>query len=213
MLGLLALASAAVVLLAGSFLRQSPNPLGSGRILAYVPIGETGTAYLLGTDGSVREALELPAGACPQLLRDADAVAVRRRSDWLFQALADGAMRQVSLNYTGGERWSANGRAFALVDIEAGPISVFTFPDGDAANPTVARYPVAGALDGVFSPDGDRLVVLVPVDASTLGVHVLAAGVDALVAAVPSEAVTSRPGPRVADAMLALITRDPDGPG
>ena len=71
-----------------------------------------------------------------------------------------------------------------MVDMER-EASVITFPDGDFVNPTVTRYPIAGAIDGFFSEDGSRLAIPAAEGEDRLAIHVLEGGTDTVVATVP----------------------------
>ena len=107
-LGLLALASAAALLVAGGLLRPDPAPLGGGRILVWLQSGPGGgMAHLLGVDGieTASRSFESRSGDCPVLLAGADRVATRGYGNIRFVPFSAGAASQVSVGYTGGERW------------------------------------------------------------------------------------------------------------
>ena len=191
-LGLLALASVAGLLFAGGLLRSDPAPLGGGgRSLVWLPSGvNAGTAHLLGADGVERASRAMESRGCPTLLGSADAMAVPGFGSLSFRGFVPGEAGQVSTADSGGERWSPDHRALALVDMETGPVSVVTFPDGDFVNPRSTRYAIKGALEGSFSPDGSRLAVPVRSDASTIAIHLLQGGTDTMLATVQTLDVT-----------------------
>jgi hypothetical protein len=187
-LGLLTLAALAALLLAGGAVVHEPPPEGgSGRILVYVPIADTATAYLMTPDGTITATRELTTQrTCPTLLRDADGLWLNERFQERFVSFDGPGASRTSLNYAGFERWSPDQSAFALVDMEAGPVSVVTFPGGDPTEPTVTRYPIGKSRFVLFPQVGTRLVDLVADDATTLSIHVLENGIDTPVTRIPT---------------------------
>ena len=151
-LGLLALASVAGLLFAvtrGPTLRHSAAV--AVRSMAAFGVN-AGTAHLLGADGVERA---LARHGVPRLPDGSSAA----RTPWpspgsarsSFRGFVPGEAGQVSTADSGGERWSPDDRALALVDMATGPVSVVTFPDGDFVNPRSTRYAIKGALEGSFS--------------------------------------------------------------
>ena len=159
-----------------------------GRILVGLPTGDGVETHLLrdGVEvgGSPRTAISR--GGCPVLLRTADGIAVRDRwKGYRFESFAgDIGSGWFSTNYHGGERWSADHSALALIDMD-NAASVLTFPDGDLERPTVTTYPAPGSIEGFFSTDGTHLALAVPDGRGSLAIHALEGGVDEVVATVP----------------------------
>lgn len=213
-LGLLALATIGAALLAGAFLRSTPEPLGDGgRILAWLPTGPgAGTAYLVGTDGTIRATRDAESRSCPVLLGSADAIATGGFGSLFIRSLTGAGTGQLSTDYAGFERWSDDRRAIALVDMENGPATVATFPGGDTENPAETIYPITGSLEGAFSPDGARFALLAPAGDDQIAVHVLAGGTDTVVteltaARAPTSITWAPDGGHV-----VLATVEADGP-
>ena len=181
-LGLLALASAAALLVAGGLLRPDPAPLGGGRILVWLQSGPGGgMAHLLGVDGieTASRSFESRSGGCPVLLAGADGVATRGYGNIRFVPFSAGAASQVSVGYTGGERWSPDHRVLALMNSDDDSVSIVTFPDGDTTYESTIRYPLGFSLDsadGAFSADGRRFVVTSVADAATSRVSLIEEG-------------------------------------
>ena len=181
-LGLLALASAAALLVAGSLPRPDPAPLGGGRILVWLPSGPGGgTAHLLGVDGieTASRGFESRGGGCPVLLAGADGVATPGYGNIRFSPFSAGAASQVSVRYAGGERWSPDHRVLALMNSDDDSVSLVTFPDGDPANESTTRYPLGFSLDsadGAFSADGRRFMVASAADAGAIRVTLVEEG-------------------------------------
>ena len=212
-LGLLALASLVGFLFAGGFLAPAPTPLGGGgRIMAWLP--STGTAHLLNVEGVEWGSWRGPVSVCPTLMAEADVIGVQHRFSTQFVSILDGTTSEKRKNYGGFELWSPDQSAYAMVDAEKGPASVITFPDGDAAHPTVTRYQVFGGWSGSFSPDGSRLALPIPAGPDGLAIHVLQDGTDTVVATVPTHdsRFTGDISWSQDAASLVLVTSDMDGP-
>ncbi|HEY3335450.1 MAG TPA: hypothetical protein VGK16_09480 [Candidatus Limnocylindrales bacterium] len=164
-LGLLAALALGGALVAGALLRAQPGPLGGGgRLMVFT----RGTAIVLGADGSMQgsRSVETRGGSCPRLVAGGAGLAASTFGGIRVGGIdAPGKATMLGTNYSGGERWSRDGRVLARVRFTEG-ITFTTFPDGptgDPVNVDVAPGAIGsgiGVIEANLSPDGSTLAVL-----------------------------------------------------
>lgn len=168
-LGLLAFASAAALLVAGSIQPPGPLPLnGGGRILVSYPVGP---GALLTIDGASVSSRLVDVSGCPRAIANADAVATYTRHIGIRFGSFDGTWSSpISTNYAGGERWSPGNRTLALMNWTDRSLTFVSVEGRDVAHPAMRRIhldlagpPSPGTddvqFDGTFSPDGRRFLL------------------------------------------------------
>lgn len=206
LLVLLAFASAAALLVAGSLLRSGPVPLGGGgRILVTYPVGP-GT--LLTIEDTSVHARPVDVSGCPVLVANADAVAMNTRFVGIRFGGFDGTWSSpISTAYAGGERWSPGNRTLALVNWTDSSLTFVSVEGGDVSHPAMRRIPLdlAGppspgndvTFDGSFSPDGLRFLLQTdvvsddPTAGRRLAIIDVADGGPRPLATLPAESPTS----------------------
>jgi hypothetical protein len=172
-LAMLAALAVGAALVAGALLRSQPGPLGGGGNLL---VFSGGTATVFDTAGTVltRRFVETRVGGCPRLVAGGTALAASTFNGLGVRGIGAGATATtLDTSYTGGERWSVDGRVLARVRLTGG-ITFTTFPHAQTDNPVDVDVPNSdigagiGIIDSSLSPDGSTLAVLAATDRAQL---------------------------------------------